>query len=67
MSMTWEPASWRSKTGLQMATWEDSELAKNVLTKLGQLPPLVQPAEAENLKAMLAAAGRGEKFIIQGG
>jgi len=67
MATTWEPGSWRSKPGLQMATWEDSEKANNVLTKLSQLPPLVQPAEADNLKAMLAAAGRGEKFIIQGG
>jgi len=50
-----------------MAEWEDKELAAKVLDKLGKLPPLVQPAETETLKAMLVAAGRGEKFIIQGG
>jgi len=50
-----------------MAEWEDKELAAKVLDKLGKLPPLVQPAETETLKAMFVAAGRGEKFIIQGG
>jgi len=50
-----------------MAEWEDKELAAKVLDKLGKLPPLVHPVEADNLKAMLVAAGRGEKFIIQGG
>jgi 3-deoxy-7-phosphoheptulonate synthase len=52
---------------LQMATWEDKAQATAVLTKLGKLPPLVQPSEADRLKSLLAAAGRGEKFIIQGG
>jgi len=63
----WSPASWRSKKALQMADWEDNELAAKVLDKLLKLPPLVQRAETDHLKAMMAAAGRGEKFIIQGG
>merc|ERR1711972_220686 len=42
-------------------------LAQSVLGKLGSLPPLVQPSEADRLKNLLAAAGRGERFIIQGG
>jgi len=67
MTSTWEPSSWRSKTALQMAEWEDQKLAGKVLDKIGKLPPLVQAREAENLKAMLAEAGRGERFIVQGG
>jgi len=67
MTSTWEPSSWRSKTALQIAEWEDQKLAGKVLDKIGKLPPLVQAREAENLKAMLAEAGRGERFIVQGG
>jgi 3-deoxy-7-phosphoheptulonate synthase len=50
-----------------MAEWEDKGLAATVLGKVGTLPPLVQAKEAEALKAMLAEAGRGERFIVQGG
>eukprot|EP00929_Paragymnodinium_shiwhaense_P063029 TRINITY_DN3151_c0_g2_i1.p1 TRINITY_DN3151_c0_g2~~TRINITY_DN3151_c0_g2_i1.p1 ORF type:complete len:431 (-),score=136.54 TRINITY_DN3151_c0_g2_i1:233-1525(-) len=63
----WSPSSWQSKTKNQMADWEDKALAAKVLSKLSALPPLVQPTEAERLKKLLAEAGRGEKFIIQGG
>jgi len=50
-----------------MAEWDDKALASTVLAKLGRLPPIVQPAEADRLKKLLAEAGRGERFIIQGG
>lgn len=52
---------------LQMAEWEDKEAAAKALSKLGRLPPLVQPAEVDSLKQRLAAAGRGEAFVVQGG
>mmetsp|Transcript_9664 Transcript_9664/g.21666 ORF Transcript_9664/g.21666 Transcript_9664/m.21666 type:complete len:445 (-) Transcript_9664:189-1523(-) len=67
MAGEWLPSSWRKLKALQMAEWDDKELADKTLQKIGRLPPLVQPAEADGLKAHLAAAGRGEKFIIQGG
>jgi len=50
-----------------MAEWEDKAVSEKVLAKLGKLPGLVQPAECDRLKALLADAGRGERFIIQGG
>jgi 3-deoxy-7-phosphoheptulonate synthase len=50
-----------------MAEWEDKAAATKILDKLGKLPPLVQPAEADRLKSVLAAAGRGERFMVQGG
>lgn len=50
-----------------MAEWEDKAVAEKVLTKLGRLPPLVQPCEAERLKKLLAEAARGERFLVQGG
>merc|ERR1712187_694739 len=46
---------------------EDKALAHSVLGKLGSLPHLVQPREADRLKELLAEAGRGESFLIQGG
>jgi len=52
---------------LQMAEYEDKALTAKVMDKLSKLPPLVQPKEAEKLKTLLAEAGRGERFIIQGG
>jgi 3-deoxy-7-phosphoheptulonate synthase len=50
-----------------MAEYEDKALAGKVFDKLGKLPPLVTAKEANSLKALLAEAGRGERFIIQGG
>jgi len=50
-----------------MAEWEDKEVAAKVLDKLSKVPPLVLPKEAERLKTFLAEAGRGERFIVQGG
>eukprot|EP00438_Fugacium_kawagutii_P006632 Skav235731 [mRNA] locus=scaffold1686:25201:33653:- [translate_table: standard] len=63
----WSPGSWRSLPKHQMAEWEDKALADKVLGKLGKLPPLVQPKECDRLKKLLAEAGRGERFIVQGG
>ncbi|CAE8599167.1 unnamed protein product [Polarella glacialis] len=63
----WTPKSWRVKTAHQMAEYEDKEVADKVLTKLSKLPPLVQSREADRLKTLLAQAGRGERFIVQGG
>eukprot|EP00435_Cladocopium_sp_Y103_P016887 s81_g4.t1 len=68
LAMTpWSPESWRSLPKHQMAEWEDKALASKVLAKLGKLPPLVQPKECDRLKKLLAEAGRGERFIVQGG
>mmetsp|Transcript_120223 Transcript_120223/g.336587 ORF Transcript_120223/g.336587 Transcript_120223/m.336587 type:complete len:428 (-) Transcript_120223:103-1386(-) len=63
----WSPSSWQSKPALQMAEWEDKECATKVLGKLSKVPPLVQCAEAERLKKLLAECGRGERFVVQGG
>merc|ERR1711972_545808 len=46
---------------------EDKAHADTVLGKLGSLPPLVHPSEADRLKELLAEAGRGERFLVQGG
>ena len=65
---TWAPNSWRNYECLQMATYEDDAAAYEAVTsKLSKVPPLVQAAEVDKLRLALAAAARGEKFIIQGG
>lgn len=64
---TWSPSSWRPKVASQMAEWEDKAVATKVLDKLSKVPPLVQAKESERLKSLLAEAGRGERFIVQGG
>ncbi|GAA5888432.1 hypothetical protein JCM16303_005738 [Sporobolomyces ruberrimus] len=38
-----------------------------VVTKLSALPPIVSAVEIERLKKELAAVGRGEAFLLQGG
>jgi 3-deoxy-7-phosphoheptulonate synthase len=63
----WTPSSWKSKKALQMAEYEDKTAYAKVMDKLSKLPPLVQPTECDKLKALLAEAGRGERFIVQGG
>lgn len=50
-----------------MATYEDQEAYKVVIAKLSKLPPLVPPTEVDSLTSKLAAAARGECFIVQGG
>ena len=49
-----------------MAEYEDKAAAAATFAKLGKLPGLVQPAEVDRLRTVLAAAANGERFIIQG-
>jgi len=63
----WTTTSWEKYPKVQMAEYEDKELTAKVMDKLRNLPPLIHPNEAESLKTLLAEAGRGERFIIQGG
>jgi 3-deoxy-7-phosphoheptulonate synthase len=67
MAEGWTPTSWEVYPKVQMAEWEDKDAAAKVMTKLSSLPPLVQAKEADDLKSLIAAAGRGEGFIVQGG
>ena len=63
----WHPASWRQKTAEQQATYPSADALEEVLRQLGELPPLVTSWEVESLKEKLAAAARGEAFLLQGG
>ena len=63
----WSKSDWRAKPRIQMPEYEDAEMLGLVERQLAQYPPLVFAGEARRLKAHLAAAGRGDAFLLQGG
>lgn len=65
--MSWTPSSWREFPIKQQPTYTDQEALKAVEKELGSYPPLIFAGEARKLKENLAAAGRGEAFLLQGG
>jgi len=64
---TWSPASWRERSAAQQANYPSSAALEEAMAQLAQLPPLVTSWEVESLKSQLAAAERGEAFLLQGG
>ena len=65
--MNWTPSSWRKFPIKQQPTYVDQEALKNVEAELSSYPPLIFAGEARTLKEKLAAVGRGEAFLLQGG
>jgi len=63
----WAINSWRRFPALQQPVYPDETALAEVEDRLSRNPPLVFPGETERLKASLAAAGRGEAFVLQGG
>lgn len=63
----WYPTSWQGKTAGQQPLYADSVEVERVVAGLNRMPPLVTWGEIEALKAQLAAAQRGERFLLQGG
>ncbi len=63
----WHPASWQTRDAAQQPTYPDQERFESVVGELSRLPPLVTSWEVEALKEKLAAAQRGEAFLLQGG
>lgn len=63
----WTPDSWKSKDARQDVAYPDPDALERVLAQMSALPPLVTSWEVEDLKAKLAAAARGETFLLQGG
>ena len=59
--------SFRSFEAKQQPTWPDAEALAEASAALALKPPLVFAGEADILRARMAAAGRGEAFILQGG
>ncbi len=65
--MSWTPGSWRAFPIKQQPTYPDKETLEAVEKELASYPPLIFAGEARRLKEKLAAAGRGEAFLLQGG
>ncbi|MEO6102251.1 MAG: 3-deoxy-7-phosphoheptulonate synthase class II [Pseudoxanthomonas sp.] len=63
----WTPASWRSRTAVQMPTYPDADALESALGELSRLPPLVTSWEIFALKKQLAEAQEGKRFLLQGG
>jgi 3-deoxy-7-phosphoheptulonate synthase len=59
--------AWRELGAQQQPLWPDPEAVVRATTELASLPPLVFAGEADVLTGKLAAAGRGEAFLLQGG
>ena len=65
--MDWNPENWKKKKALQQPEYPDRQEYEKNLSQIRRLPPLVFPGEIENLKSNIADAGRGKRFILQGG
>ncbi len=63
----WQKSTWREKPRVQMPEYTDAAALNAVEAQLAKYPPLVFAGEARRLKQHLAAAGRGEAFLLQGG
>jgi 3-deoxy-7-phosphoheptulonate synthase len=63
----WALDSWASKTQVQVPDYEDRAELDAVRAELRRLPPLVTSWEIERLRACLAEAQEGKRFLLQGG
>ncbi len=63
----WTPDSWKTKPVSQQIKYGDPQALQQVVEKLCQLPPLVSSSEVDALKARIAEAQSGQRFIVQGG
>jgi 3-deoxy-7-phosphoheptulonate synthase len=63
----WHSASWQSKPVQQQPVYADPKALERIVAQISRLPPIVVSWEVEALRARLAAAQRGEAFLLQGG
>lgn len=63
----WGPDTWTTKPLAQGITYDDPAALDAVVKKLRRLPPLVTSWEIEELKALIAEAQEGRRFLLQGG
>lgn len=63
----WTPESWQSKPAVQQPNYPDANALAAALEALRRLPPLVTSWEVDALRAQLAEAEAGKRFVLQGG
>ena len=66
-TVSWHSASWQGKPAQQQPTYADASALERVVAQLSRLPPIVVSWEIEALRERLAAAQRGQAFLLQGG
>ncbi len=59
--------AWRNLDAKQQPNWPDADELARATADLAAQPPLVFAGEADRLKSHLAAASRGDAFLLQGG
>ena len=64
---SWNPTSWQTRPAQQQPTYRDPAALADAVARLSRLPPIVVSWEVERLREELAAAQRGERFLLQGG
>ena len=64
---SWHSASWQTKPAQQQPVYGDPQALERVVAQISRLPPIVVSWEIEALRGRLAAAQRGEAFLLQGG
>jgi 3-deoxy-7-phosphoheptulonate synthase len=63
----WTPWAWRSLPALQQPAYRDADRVARALAEVALRTPRVTPAEVLRLREDVAAASRGEAFVLQGG
>ncbi len=66
-STPWQPTSWATRPAQQQPQYSDPVALQEAVAQLARLPPIVVSWEIEALKSRLAAAQRGESFLLMGG
>ena len=59
--------AWRALPAAQQPNWPDQGELEEATARLSTYPPLVFAGECDDLRSRLAAAARGEAFLLQGG
>jgi len=63
----WSPSSWRDRPAAQQPDYPDASALDAVCDELRGLPPLVFSGEVDDLRAQLAEAAEGRRFVLHGG
>src|SRR5215831_5455310 len=64
---SWHSASWQTRPAQQQPVYADPKALERIVAQISRLPPIVVSWEIEALRSRLAAAQRGEAFLLQGG
>ncbi|MCH2147377.1 MAG: 3-deoxy-7-phosphoheptulonate synthase, partial [Phycisphaerales bacterium] len=65
--MTWSPTSWQEKETAQQPSYASEGDLLKAEQVVASLPPLVSSFEIEALKAQIAEATQGKRFLLQAG